>query len=132
MKKLALLLLPLLSSCAIYDAVTTSHFDKNEYQHIVDIRNLARTGETFCNDSAKSLTFAEKVADKTQMFMIYEEHLSSNVDAYKAAKALDEIAQGLVKRYNTPPVPETFCKIKFQSIENAAGVLQHVIGNRPR
>jgi hypothetical protein len=132
MKKITLLLLPLLSSCAIYDAVTTSHFDNNEYQHIVDIRNLALTGKTFCKDPVESLAFAGKVASKTQMFMIYEEHLSSNVDAHKAAKVLDEIAQGLVKRYSTPPVSETFCKIKFDSIQNAAGVLQHVIGNRPR
>jgi len=131
MKKLILLLLPLLSSCALIDAYTTAHFNNNEYQHIVDIRTTARTGVIVCKDQIKAEALAVAIAEKTQMLMIYEEHLPSNKDSFKATTALNDIAQGLVKRYSNPPVPETFCKIKFEGIDNAAGVVQHVIGNRP-
>ena len=132
MKRLALLLIPLLSSCAVIEAFNTPRFSANEYQHIVDIRTMARTGATFCKDATKAFALATSVSDKTQMFMMYEEHLYANTDATKAAKSLDEIAQGLTKRYASPPVPEVFCRIKFEGIENAANVVQHVIGNRPR
>ena len=50
----------------------------------------------------------------------------------EAAKSLNEIAQGLARRYDTPPVPTLFCKLKYSSIENSAKVIQHTLGNRPR
>ena len=131
MKRLVFLLVPLLASCAVYDAITMTGFDPNEYKLITEIRADAARYKMQC-DSLVASANARAMADKTQLFEIYSEQIPNNKDGYGASKSLNEIAQGLVKRYNSPPVPVIFCKLKYGSIENSAQVVQHVIGNRPR
>ena len=132
MKRLIVLLLPLLSSCAVYDAYMMTGFDPNEYRIITEIRTDAYSYKQQCDNKMMSEANAILISDKTQLFEFYEEQIPGNNDGYKAAKSLNEIAQGLARRYGTPPVPALFCKLKYTSIENSARVIQHVIGNRPR
>jgi hypothetical protein len=106
-------------------------FDPNEYKIITEIRADAGRYKLQC-DTPVAPANARAMADKTQLFEIYSEQIPNNKDGYGASKSLNEIAQGLVKRYDTPPVPTIFCKLKYGSIENSAQVIQHVIGNRPR
>ena len=132
MKRLIVLLLPLLSSCAVYDAITMTGFDPNEYRIITEIRVDANHYKDACADPLIAQTNAVAIANKTDLFEMYSEQIPGNDDGYKAAKSLNEIAQGLAKRYDTPPVPPLFCKLKYSSIENSAKVIQHTLGNRPR
>ena len=132
MKRLIVLLLPLLSSCAVYDALTLTGFDPNEYRIITEIRVDANHYKDSCANPLIAQTNAVAIANKTDLFEIYSEQIPGNDDGYKAAKSLNEIAQGLARRYDTPPVPTLFCKLKYSSIENSARVIQHTIGNRPR
>ena len=132
MKRLIVLLLPLLSSCAVYDALTLTGFDPNEYRIITEIRVDANHYKNSCANPLIAQTNAVAIANKTDLFEIYSEQIPGNDDGYKAAKSLNEIAQGLARRYDTPPVPTLFCKLKYTSIENSAKVIQHTLGNRPR
>ena len=132
MKRLMILFVPLLSSCAVYDAVMMTGFDPNEYRIITEIRVDASHYKTQCSNPLLAQSNAVAMANKTDLFEVYSEQIPNNPDGYKAATTLNEIAQGLVKRYDTPPVPDLFCKLKYGSIENSAKVIQHVIGNRPR
>ena len=132
MKRLIVLLLPLLSSCAVYDAITMTGFDPNEYRIITEIRVDANHYKDACVNPLIAQTNAVAIAYKTDLFEIYSEQSPGNDDGYKAAKSLNEIAQGLTRRYDMPPVPPLFCKLKYSSIENSARVIQHTIGNRPR
>ena len=132
MKRLIVLLLPLLSSCAVYDALTLTGFDPNEYRIITEIRVDANHYKDACANPLIAQTNAVAIANKTDLFEIYSEQIPNNADSYKAATSLNEIAQGLARRYDTPPVPVLFCKLKYTSIENSARVIQHTIGNRPR
>lgn len=132
MKRLVLLLLPLLSSCAVYDAIMMTPFDPNEYRIITEIRVDAAYYKDGCTNPLVAQPNAIALARKTELYEVYSEQIPNNTDSYKAAKSLNEIAQGLAKRYDTPPVPPLFCKLKYTSIENSARVIQHVIGNRPR
>ena len=127
-----ILFVPLLSSCAVYDAITMTGFDPNEYRIITEIRVDASHYKTQCSNPLLAQSNAVAMANKTDLFEVYSEQIPNNTDSYKAATSLNEIAQGLVKRYDTPPVPDLFCKLKYGSIENSAKVIQHVIGNRPR
>ena len=131
MKRLVFLFVPLLASCAVYDALTMTGFDPNEYRIIAEIRADANRYKLQC-DTPTAQANARALADKTQLFEIYSEQIPSNKDGYGASNSLNEIALGLVKRYDTPPVPTIFCKLKYGSIENSSQVIQHVIGNRPR
>ena len=132
MKRLASLFVPLLSSCAVYDAIMMAGFDPNEYRIITEIRVDASHYKEGCSNPLIAQPNAVALANKTDLFEVYSEQIPNNTDGYKAAKSLNEIAQGLAKRYDTPPVPPLFCKLKYTSIENGARVIQHVIGNRPR
>jgi hypothetical protein len=133
MKKLIVLLFPLLTSCAVYDAVTMTKYDPNEYLLISEIRIDARHYKDLCDNQTASKTNSIALANKTELFEAYSENLPSNGDGVKAAKALNEIAKGLVDRYNTGDrVTPIFCKLKFEGIEHSANTIQHVLGNRPR
>jgi hypothetical protein len=133
MRKLLLLsLLAVLSSCTVIDAYLMTHYDPNEYSGITTIRVDAGQFKTKCDDAVVSKANAERIAYETTAFKLYSENIPKNDDNYKASTALDEIAQGLVDRYNKGPVSPVFCKLKFGAIENSAGLMQHVIGNRPR
>ena len=132
MKRLIVLLLPLLSSCAVYDAITMTGFDPNEYRIITEIRVDANHYKDACANPLIAQTNAVAMAYKTDLFEIYSEQIPGNDDGYKAAKSLNEIAQGLTRRYDMPPVPPLFCKLKYSSIESSAKVIQYTLGNRPR
>jgi len=133
MKRLVILLFPLLTSCAVYDAVTMTKYDPNEYLLISEIRVDARHYAAGCNNPIMSQPNAVAMARKTELFQAYSENLPSNGDGIRAATALNEIAQGLVTQYNTNgKVSPLFCKLKFEGIEHSADTIQHVLGNRPR
>ena len=132
MKRLVWLLLPVLSGCAVYDAIMLTGFDPNEYRIITEIRVDAAHYRDACTNPLLAQTNAQAMAYKTELFEAYSEHIPNNTNGYNASKSLNQIAQGLVKRYDTPPVPALFCRLKYTSIETSARVIQYTIGNRPR
>jgi hypothetical protein len=59
--------------------------------------------------------------------------LPHNDDNTRAARALNEIAQGLSTKYiKGETVSPLFCQIKFGAIENSANLIQKTLGGRPR
>ena len=75
---------------------------------------------------------AQAIAFKTRLFQNYSEQIPGNENGIKASESLNEIAQGLTDAYRKGTPSPVFCKLKYGSIENAAYVIQHVVGNRPR
>jgi hypothetical protein len=133
MKRLIILLFPVLASCTAVDALLMTKFDGSEYQQITEIRIDAGEYKTQCDDPDKSKLNAMELSHKTLMFEAYSEHLPRNGDSYKASQALNEIAQGLKDHYaKGDKVSIIFCKLKFEGIEHSADTMQHVLGNRPR
>lgn len=134
MKKLLILLGVLtLNGCAVIDAMQMTKYDPNEYLLITEIKVDSTDYMVQCDDAAKSRLNSLVLSHKTRMFAAYSEKLPRNGDGYKAAKALDEIAQGLKDRYNSgDKVSPIFCKLKFEGIGHGADLIQHVLGNRPR
>jgi hypothetical protein len=132
MRRLLILLVGLLSGCAVYDAYMMTGFDGNEYQLIVQIRVDANKFSKQCKTDLAAAN-SQQIAYETTMFEVYSEQIPHNNNGYGASRSLNEIAQGLAARYNTgTPVPELFCKLKYGAIEHSAEVIQHVIGARPR
>jgi HSP90 family molecular chaperone len=131
-KKLALLLLPLLTSCAAVDAYFMPPFDSSEYKIITEIALDASRYHNQCATPMAEVN-ATNITYKTELFARYSSALSNNDEMIRASKALNDIAQGLAKRYTEPtPVPTLFCELKYSSIENSANLLQHTLGGRPR
>ena len=132
MKRLLIVLSVLsLNGCALYDAYMMTGFDPNEYLIITEIRVDANHYKTQCALPVAA-TNAVTISYKTTLFDTYSQGLPNNAEVQRAAKSLNEIAQGLVDSYGKGPVNPLFCKLKYGSIENSAAVMQVVIGNRPR
>ena len=132
MKKLAIVVTVLaLNGCAIYDALMMTNYDPNEYMLVTKIRTNAQVYKAQC-DQPDADKRAKRIAYQTHLFQNYSEQIPNNENGVNASKSLNEIAQGLDQAYakGTPSV--TFCRLKYGSIENAAYVIQHVVGNRPR
>ena len=134
MKKILLVLVfALMSGCALVDAYNMAKWDPVEYDKITTIRAHATQYANSCDDVNSSKIHADSIAFETQEFLMYSEHVRHNTDGYTAAKALDEIAQGVKNMYDKEArVSTMFCKLKFTGIANAANLMQHTIGGRPR
>ena len=134
MKKLLIALaIFTLNGCAAYDAYMMTSFDSNEYQLMAQIRVDARHYKDSCTNPLMAQPNAVALANETELFVAYSEYLPHNADATKAAKELNEIAQGLKNRYDSGnPVSPLFCKLKFEGIEHSADLIQKTLGNRPR
>lgn len=134
MKRLLIALTALtLNGCAVYDALTMTKYDPNEYLLATQIRTDAQMYKAQCENKTLAPANAQAIANKTNLFEKYSEQIPHNENGIKASKSLNEIAQGLATAYTKQPEPSAmFCKLKYGSIENAAYVIQHVLGNRPR
>jgi len=121
-----------LNGCALYDALMMTNFDSNEYLLVTQIRTDAQVYKTQCENPALAPVNAQAIALKTKLFQNYSEQIPSNENGKKASEGLNEIAQGLNDSYKKGIPSPVFCKLKYGSIENAAYVIQHVVGNRPR
>lgn len=135
MKKLLLVASAVLTlnGCTLIDAYLMTKYDSNEYRIITEIRADASIAKNHCDDPKQSRDNAENMAKKTLLFEVYSEQIPRNTNNISASKELNKIAQGLKERYaGKDPVSPLFCKMKFQSLENSAQTMQHVIGARPR
>ena len=108
-------------------------FDNIEYRQITEIRVDASMYKNQCSNPLLAQSHATALAYKTELYEKYSQELPHNDNGYKAAKSLNEIAQGLATRYTeSTPVSPLFCKLKMSNVENTAEIIQHVIGSRPR
>lgn len=133
MRKLLLLAVVALSGCTAIDAYLLAKFDPAEYDIITDIRFKSEKYINQCNDPVASKTNANTLADRTYLFELYSADLPHNGETIKASTALNEIAQGLAKKYNDgEQVSPLFCKLKFEGIQHSADTIRGVIAKRPR
>lgn len=133
MRKILLTLFVLtLSACTLLDAALMTKYDAVEYKIITDIRAESFHAKSQCADPVTSKTNADRIAYQAALFEFYSEFIPHNTDMIRASKELNAIALGLRDRYKGDAVSATFCKIKFESIENSAMVIQKSIGAKPR
>jgi len=132
MKKLLLLIPFLLPGCALYDAYFMAKFDVNEYQYITRIRTQAELGAEKCGtpDVIEHVKYIRTVAHE---FKNYVEKIPRNSNALELATTLNEITDGLYKRYQDPKPPsEVYCKAKLSAIARSSENVQQVLGAKPR
>jgi hypothetical protein len=121
-----------LTSCALWDAYMMAPYDANEYLQITEIRATAGQYRKQCDNPVLASVNAQAIANRTDLFEKYGELIPRNANGYKAARALNEIAQGLNTAYAKGPVSSMFCKLKYNNIEHSAELIQRVTAGRPR
>ena len=122
----------LLTSCALLDAYLMAPYDANEYLQITEIRVMAGQYRQQCDNFQASAVNAQDITRRTMMFERYSEYIPRNENGYRAAKALNEIAQGLGTAYGKGIVSSVFCRIKYNNLEQAAELVQRTTAGRPR
>jgi hypothetical protein len=133
LKRLCLVLLTvMLSGCAVWDAYFMAPYDANEYMLITEIRATSGQHRRQCDNPVLAPVNAQAIANRTDLYEKYAELIPRNDNGYKAAKALNEIAQGLNTAYGKGPVSSVFCRLKYNNIEHAAELIQRVTAGRPR
>lgn len=121
-----------LTGCALWDAYFMAPYDANEYMLITDIRVSAAQHQRQCDNPVLAPVNAQHIANKTELYEKYSEQIPRNVNGLRAARALNEISQGLNTQYVKGTVGATFCKLKYNSIEHSAELIQQVTAKRPR
>jgi hypothetical protein len=121
-----------LTSCALWDAYMMAPYDANEYMLITEIRTNATIYKEQCANPVLAPQNAQAMANRTLLYERYEENIPRNENGYKAARALNEITQGLNTAYIKGPVSPVFCKLKYNNIEHSAELIQRVTAGRPR
>jgi len=121
-----------LSSCALWDAYLMAPYDATEYLQITEIRVLAGQYRQQCDNFQVSAANALDITRRTVMFERYSEYIPRNENGFKAARALNEIAQGLGVAYSKGIVSSVFCRIKYNNLEQAAELVQRTTAGRPR
>ena len=133
MKKIATLSLALvLSGCVFWDAYFMAPFDANEYMIITEIRTTAAQYRRQCDNPVLAPQNAQTMANRTELYEKYEEQIPRNENGFKAARALNEISQGLNAQYLKGSVSTTFCRLKYNNIETSAELIQKITAGRPR
>ena len=124
----------LLSGCAfLTDSFFLAKFDPIEYRSIVDIRALARNSILQCDDGITSKTNARYIVNEIDFLILYDEPFAHNTDVQKSLVELHNIAAGLHQQYSKEDnVSVAFCKLKFSTIDVDAGIIQKVIGSKPK
>jgi hypothetical protein len=122
----------LLNGCALWDAYFMAPYDANEYMQITEIRASAGQYRKQCDNFNQSAINAQAMVNRTDLFEKYSELIPRNDNGYRAARALNEIAQGLNTAYGKGIVSATFCRLKYNNIEHSAELIQRVTAGRPR
>lgn len=120
------------SGCALWDAYMMAPYDANEYLLITEIRTNATIYREQCANPVLAPQNAQAIANQTLLYERYEENIPRNANGYNAARALNEITQGLNTAYAKGPVSPVFCKLKYNNIEHSAELIQRVTAGRPR
>jgi hypothetical protein len=131
-KLLAIVAILSLNGCALWDAYMMAPYDANEYMLITQIRVDAGQYKKQCDNPILAPVNAQAISAKTDLYEKYQEQIPRNANGYRAAQALNEITQGLNNQYAKGNVSATFCRLKYNSIEHSAELIQKVTAGRPR
>jgi hypothetical protein len=133
MKILIIITTVVLNGCAVYDAFMMAPYDPNEYKLITEVRVDAEFYRSQCDNPLLAPVNAQTIAAKTNLFEKYQEMIPRNNNGYQAAKALNEITQGLSTQYTkSTSVSTVFCRLKYNTIEKSAESIQRTTAGRPR
>jgi hypothetical protein len=131
MKRLAIIAVFLLSGCSVVQAYFMAKYDVAEHSMINDIRTTAELADCSNHESMKSTS--TRLYSVGSALRNYSASIPDNEPVVLIADNLLIIIKGVNNKYQTSAeVSETYCKLKVDSIKNAAAEAQRVIARKPR
>lgn len=130
---LVVALIPLLPSCALYDAYFMAKYDTNEYALINAVKTKTELAIEQC---ANKQVVEQKLADvyaSSLEFKNFTTYIPKNEDANKMAVKLATLTKDTKDYYNThDKISEAFCKMKLQQIVKSSDAIMETLGKKPR
>lgn len=107
-------------------ACSVPQFDNNEYMLITQVKYHATEGSKMCaRDPVGAFTLhGNEVREKTDILVMYSEHLPNNAKTHDMALKLQDMTQGLTKQSPS----SGYCKAKFDNIAVSADLIHKVTG----
>jgi hypothetical protein len=106
-------------------------YDTVEHSMINDIRTTAELAD--CRNSAEMKNTSYRLYSVGSAFRNYSNSIPDNEQTSIISSNLLIIIKGMNDKYQTTAeVSETYCKLKVDSIKNAAAEAQRVIARKPR
>lgn len=131
MKKLIIIGAFLLSGCSVVQAYFMAKYDAVEHSMINDIRTTAELADCTNHESMKSTS--TRLYSVGSALKNYSSSIPDNDPAVIIADNLLIIIKGVNNKYqSSADVSETYCKLKIDSIKNAAAEAQRVIARKPK
>ena len=125
---LSIILTLSLSGCVVFDAMTMSKFDNNEYGLITRIKTIAETAE--CGNKDSIAESAKKMWVYTVEFKNYTQYIPSNQKSFEVASKLSEITMGLHNKHGE--MSTVYCEEKLKIIIRTTEDIQKSLGSKPR
>ena len=130
---LVIALIPLLPSCALYDAYFMAKYDTNEYGLINAVKTKTELAIEQC---ANKQVVEQKLADvyaSSVEFKNFTFYIPRNEDANKMATKLVTLTKDTKDYYSThDKISEAFCKMKLQQIVKSSDAIMETLGKKPR
>lgn len=125
---LSIILTLSLSGCVVFDAMTMSKFDNNEYGLITRIKTIAETAE--CGNKDSIAESAKKMWVYSVEFKNYTQYIPQNEKTFEMASKLSEITMGLHNKHGE--MSSIYCEEKLKIITRTTEDIQKALGSKPR
>jgi hypothetical protein len=126
MKKLWLILVIFAAGCASLPA----DFDNNEYAIANRIFTLAEVYKVGCSDPEKTKLNFTELSTLSLELVNYSADIPNNQDTVKLIAPMHKMISDASVKFNTETHTATYCKLKLDNIELAAGIIKHAIAQR--
>lgn len=126
MRELFLILVMLVAGCASLPA----DFDNNEYALANRIFTLAEVHKVGCGDAQKTKQNFNELATLSLELVNYSADIPNNNDTVKLVAPMHKMISEASVKFSTESHTATYCKLKLDNIELAAGIVKHAIAQR--
>jgi hypothetical protein len=128
MKKYIICLAILLGGCSTL--IGPADFDNNEYGLANRIFTLSEIYKVGCSDPEKTKKNFDSLAEISLELVNYSADIPNNQDTVKLIAPMHKMITEADIKFNTEGHTATYCKLKLDNIETAAGIVKHAVAQR--
>ena len=125
MKKIILALVIFISGCSVLNG--PANFDNNEYGLASRIFTLSEVYKIGCADADKTKKNFDELAFLSMELINYSDDIPNNQDTVALIAPMHKMITEADIKFNTEGHTATYCKLKLDNIELAAGIVKHAI-----
>jgi hypothetical protein len=128
MQKFIILIAIFLIGCSTLDG--PANFDNNEYGLVNRLFTLSEVYKINCSDSEQTKKNFDTLAEISLELENYSSDIPDNQDTVALIAPMHKMITDADIKFNTEGHTATYCKLKLDNIETAAGIVKHAVAQR--